>query len=245
MTASDTTVATAIPDTPGQPPEVSSVRMIMTMAGIGIISGILLVFTYMGTLPTIEKNKAEALERAIFDVVPGASSKLTFTPEDGRLRLMDPSEKPAERYYAAYGNDGELVGIAVEASGQGFADIVKVLYGYDPVCQCIVGFKVLATKETPGLGDKIETDPAFVANFEALDVSLSADGTTLANEVVFAKPGKKTNPWEVEGITGATITSKAVQKLINTSAMNVMVILQNNIQVLRDGNTSSQHTDQD
>jgi len=217
----------------------------MTMAGIGIISGILLVFTYIGTLPTIEKNKAEALERAIFEVVPGASSKLAFTPEDGRLRLVDPSEKPAELYYAAYDSEGQLAGVAVEASGQGFADIVKVLYGYDPVCQCIVGFKVLATKETPGLGDKIETDPAFVANFEALDVSLSADGTTLANPVVFAKPGQKTNPWEVEGITGATITSKAVQNLINTSAMHAMVILQNNLQVLRDGNTSSQHTSQD
>ena len=235
----------ASPAQPEAPPEVSSTRMIMTMAGIGIISGILLVFTYMGTLPTIEKNKAEALERAIFDVVPGASSKLTFTPEDGRLRLVGPSEKPAEKYYAAYDDEGKLVGIAVEASGQGFADIIKVLYGYDPDCQCIVGFKVLATKETPGLGDKIETDPAFVANFEALDVSLSADGSTLANPVVFAKPGQKTNPWEVEGITGATITSKAIQNLINVSAMHAMAILQNNIQVLRDGNTSSQHTNQD
>lgn len=235
----------ASPAQPEAPPEVSSTRMIMTMAGIGIISGILLVFTYMGTLPTIEKNKAEALERAIFDVVPGASSKLTFTPEDGRLRLVGPSEKPTEKYYAAYDDEGKLVGIAVEAAGQGFADIIKVLYGYDPVCQCIVGFKVLATKETPGLGDKIETDPAFVANFEALDVSLSADGSTLANPVVFAKPGQKTNPWEVEGITGATITSKAIQNLINVSAMHAMAILQNNIQVLRDGNTSSQHTNQD
>ena len=237
--------STASPAQPEAPPEVSSTRMIMTMAGIGIISGILLVFTYMGTLPTIEKNKAEALERAIFDVVPGASSKLTFTPEDGRLRLVGPSEKPTEKYYAAYDDEGKLVGIAVEAAGQGFADIIKVLYGYDPVCQCIVGFKVLATKETPGLGDKIETDPAFVANFEALDVSLSADGSTLANPVVFAKPGQKTNPWEVEGITGATITSKAIQNLINASAMHAMAILQNNIQVLRDGNTSSQHTNQD
>ncbi|MDH3399850.1 MAG: FMN-binding protein [Chromatiales bacterium] len=235
----------ASPAQPEAPPEVSSTRMIMTMAGIGIISGILLVFTYMGTLPTIEKNKAEALERAIFDVVPGATSKLTFTPEDGRLRLVDPSEKPTENYYAAYDDEGKLVGIAVEAAGQGFADIIKVLYGYDPVCQCIIGFKVLATKETPGLGDKIETDPAFVANFEALDVSLSADGSTLANPVVFAKPGQKTNPWEVEGITGATITSKAIQNLINVSAMHAMAILQNNIQVLRDGNTSSQHTNQD
>ena len=44
--------------------QVSSARMVMAMAGIGILSGILLVATYIGTLPAIERNKAAALERA-------------------------------------------------------------------------------------------------------------------------------------------------------------------------------------
>lgn len=228
---------------PEAPPEVSSARMIITMAGIGILSGILLVFTYISTLPTIQKNQAEALERAIFAVVPGATSKRVFTTDGDRLRLVEDGEKPVERYFAAYGADGALVGVAIEAQGQGFADVLKVLYGYNPDCQCIVGFKVLATKETPGLGDKIEKEPHFVANFEALDVSLGPDGQSLAHEVSYAKAGQKTQPWEIEGITGATITSRAVQNIINTSAKQVVALLQNNVQVLRDGNDSSRSAD--
>jgi electron transport complex protein RnfG len=132
------------------------------------------------------------------------------------------------------------VGVAVEAQGQGFADIVKVLYGYSPECKCIIGMKVLESKETPGLGDKIMTDPVFVSNFEALDVRLAADGSQPENPVVFAKPGKKTHPWEIEGITGATISSKAVTNIMYTSSMRTVAILEHNLQVLKDGNHSGQ-----
>jgi electron transport complex protein RnfG len=245
MTDSHTPAPTGSPAMAIEPAEVSSARMIATMAGIGIISGILLVVSYVGTLPTIEANRAAALERAIFEVVPGATSKTTFTVEGEILRPVKDGEKPAVRYYAAYNDAGDLLGVAVEAQGQGFADILKILYGYSPGCQCVIGMKVLESKETPGLGDKIEKDPVFVSNFEALDLSLGPDGDKPANPVVFAKPGKKINPWEIEGITGATISSKAVTNIIYTSSMTTVAILEHNLQVLKDGNPSGQLDQQD
>ena len=66
-------------------------------------------------------------------------------------------------------------GIAAEAASKGYADTVRVLYGYDLKCQCIVGIGVVSMRETPGIGDKILTDAAFLKNFEALDVHLSDD----------------------------------------------------------------------
>lgn len=219
--------------------QASSARMIMAMAGIGILSGILLVATYVGTLPAIERNKAAALERAIFEVIPGGASKVTFTPDGETLRPLVEGEAPAVRYHAAYDQDGALAGVAIEAQGQGFADVLKVLYGYSPDCRCIVGFKVLESKETPGLGDKIETDPAFTANFEALDVSLDESGAAIVNPIVFAKPGQKSQPWQVEGITGATISSKAVARILHDSTADVVIFLERNLQVLRDGSPSS------
>ena len=240
MTESHTPAPTGTPALAIQPVEVSSARMIATMAGIGIISGILLVVSYVGTLPTIEANRAAALERAIFEVVPGATSKTTFTREGEILRPVKDGEKPSERYYAAYHDTGELAGVAVEAQGQGFADILKILYGYSPACQCVIGMKVLESKETPGLGDKIEKDPVFVSNFEALDLSLGPDGDKPVNPVVFAKPGQKTQAWEIEGITGATISSKAITNIIYTSSMHTVAILEHNLQVLKDGNPSRQ-----
>ena len=82
----------------------------------------------------------------------------------------------------------------------------------------IIGLQVLESKETPGLGDKIETDPDFLQNFERLDVSLANDQSALANPIVPVKHGEKTHPWEVDGITGATISSVAMAKILNGSA---------------------------
>lgn len=226
--------ATAAPE----PEQISGTRMILVMGSIGALAAVLLVFTYFTTLPAIERNKAEALDKAIFQVLPGAVQKTTFTPEDGKLRPVTAGEKPLERYHAGYNQTGSLVGIAVEAQGQGFADVLKVLYGYDPGCSCVVGFKVLETKETPGLGDKIETEPSFTANFKALDVSLNADGTAPQNPVVFAKFGQKTQPWEIEGITGATVSSKAVTNILHDSTQRVIVLLNANLKVLEDGSPS-------
>jgi electron transport complex protein RnfG len=77
---------------------------------------------------------------------------------------------------------------------------------------------VLDSRETPGLGDKIEKDPAFLANFERLDVSLSKDGTALAHPIVAVKHGKKTSPWQIDAITGATVSSFAIGDILRDSA---------------------------
>jgi electron transport complex protein RnfG len=74
---------------------------------------------------------------------------------------------------------------------------------------------VLESKETPGLGDKVEIEPHFLANFEALDAKLNEDGTALANAIVTVKEGEKTESWQLDGITGATITSDAIGSILN------------------------------
>jgi electron transport complex protein RnfG len=76
---------------------------------------------------------------------------------------------------------------------------------------------VLESKETPGLGDKIEKEEDFLANFNALDVQLNADLTQVENKVIPVKQGGKTQPWEVEGITGATISSRTIGNILGES----------------------------
>jgi electron transport complex protein RnfG len=230
-----------IDDKPKQSPtqpvaeSVSSTRMILTMGAIGTLSAILLVVTYLATLPAIERNRAAALERAIFEVLPGAGSKITFASIDGQMQPVADSAEARPKYYAGYDQQGGFVGVAMEALGPGFQDTLKVLYGYSPDCACIVGFKVLETKETPGLGDKIEKDPAFVANFEALDVSLDPGGTNIANPLELVKPGQKTDAWQVEGITGATISSRAVTRILRASSAQTIAIIDNNLEVFKRG----------
>ena len=220
-------------------------RMILAMGGIGIIAGSLLVMTYVTTLPAIERNRAEALERAIFSVLPSASRSASFAEVDGEFRALAAEESAPVVYYAGYDAGGQFVGTAVDAQGQGFMDVLRVLYGYSPGCECIVGFMVLESKETPGLGDKIETDPTFTANFDALDVRLTPDKAQIQNPIVLVKPGQKTEPWQIDSITGATISSRAVATILHDStAVNVPVLMRN-LEVLEHGIPSDSTSETD
>ncbi|WP_455198810.1 FMN-binding protein, partial [Kaarinaea lacus] len=111
-----------------------------------------------------------------------------------------------------------LQGIAAEAAAQGYADTIVLLYGYNPDCECITGINILKSAETPGLGDKIFKDREFIANFKALDARLNEERNALNNPIVTVKHGKKTEPWQIDAISGATVSSRAVGKALNNSA---------------------------
>ena len=51
---------------------------------------------------------------------------------------------------------------------------------------------------------------------------MSADLKTLAHAIRTVKHGSKANPWEVDAISGATITSRAVGKAINDAAQALL-----------------------
>ena len=206
--------------TPTRDSTVSASAMIRTLGGIALISGILVVLVYQITLPVIQENRRIALERAVFKVLPGAVSKANYMlTEDGLIRL-DEYEKSSsgDTIYAGYDNSGMLIGLAIVAAAPGYADIIRVLYGYSIKCECIIGINVLESKETPGLGDKIEKDPAFLKNFEALDGKLDTEKLKLLNNIITVKHGTKKHPWEIDAITGATVSSKAIGKMLNNSA---------------------------
>jgi electron transport complex protein RnfG len=105
-----------------------------------------------------------------------------------------------------------------------------VLYAYSFELDAIVGFKVLESKETPGLGDKIEKEPHFLANFERLDATLTPNGDGLLHPIVTVKQGKKLEAWQLDGITGATITSETIGKILNNSANIWVPVLKKNSQ---------------
>ena len=125
--------------------------------------------------------------------------------------------------------------MVVEAEGQGFQDVIRIIYAYSPEKKAIVGFKVLETKETPGLGDKIEKDPHFLENFEALDVRLDADQKSLVHPIEVVKIGNKKDLWQIDAITGATISSKAVGRMVNKSAGERVPVIEKNLSLLKGG----------
>ncbi len=199
---------------PLQQKKTSTWEMYRAIVGIGAFCALLIVSVYQGTAARIADNKARFLNNAIAGVLPAVRSTVEVSLDDSGalIAATEPADLPA---FLGYGDDGELVGGVITAQAMGYADNVTVLYSYSFDLKAIVGFMVLETKETPGLGDKVETEPHFLANFEALDARLNEDGTALANAIVTVKQGEKTEPWQVDGITGATITSEAVGVILN------------------------------
>jgi electron transport complex protein RnfG len=219
------------------PPRTAAPRsgeMIRALAGVAAVSGLVIVMVFQLTLPTIKAKKAKRLREAVFHVVPGAQRVQTFRlEEDGTVAPLVGEDEKAVKFYAGYDAGGALTGVAIEAQGQGYQDVIKVIYGYAPERESIVGMKVLESKETPGLGDKIMKDPAFLANFEELDVRLTADGSGLAHPIVTVKKGRKVERWEIDGITGATISSKAIGRLLDASAQERVPEVTRNLPRLR------------
>ncbi len=207
----------------------SNSKMLKAMVGIGAICALLIVMTYELTLPRIENLKEDALQEAIFKVIPGISQTKAFKLKDGKFVELKDEKPNAETIYAGYNEENEFLGLAIPAEGQGYADIIKILYGYDPANQVIIGMYVLESKETPGLGDKIEKDENFKSNFVEMDVRLTEDKSKLINDIKTVKSGEKKNSWEIDGITGATISSRAIGRILDNSTNEWMPIIQSRI----------------
>lgn len=210
--------------------------MIRAMVGVGLVCGLLIVGVFIGTGPAIRANQAAALQAAIFEVLPSATKSASFAPrEDGGFEAVSEATPAGPRVHAGYDDEGRLVGLAIEGAAMGYADVIRVLWGYDPEREIVVGLQVLESKETPGLGDKIEYDPSFVANFDALDVALNAERSDLTHAVMGVKHGEKREAWQVDGITGATISSFAIASAIDQSGERWLPRVRRHLEDFRGG----------
>jgi len=193
-------------DKPPDAPAVSSTRLVLTLALAGLISGIAIIGIYEATLPTITINKARELREAVFKVIPGVTRMQKLVYKNGELVPTTKTEKDEEPIYGGYDDEGSFIGYAIPGAGPGFQDVIGLLYGYKPDQKLVIGMEILESRETPGLGDKIYKDAEFVANFREL---------LIEPEIVTVKKGQKSEPNEVDIITGASISSKAVVRIIN------------------------------
>ncbi len=201
-----------------RPKPTASHKLIATLGLISLCSGLLVVSVFEFTKPYIAENQRRALEAAVLQVIPGAVERREFilTPQGVWPRQDAPAE--GRLIHAGFDAQGQFKGVALQAAGRGYADVIRILYGYNPACECIVGMMVLESRETPGLGDKIETDQNFTANFRNLSAALNAERTGLAHEIITVRPGSRQAPGEIDGITGATVSANAIGRMLNESA---------------------------
>ena len=186
-------------------PEVSSFKLLATLALAGAAAGLLVVAVYKATLPTIEKYEAAKVETAVREVLKAPARWDTLYLKNGALTKVPGAEvKDLPKAYVGFDAAGKEIGAAVTAQEPGFQEEVLLMIGFEPPTGKLIGFKVIDEKETPGLGDKIERDTSFSHQFPGRVAPLKG---------VKARNGDNLN--EVQTITGATISSRAVIRIIN------------------------------
>lgn len=167
----------------------SLVKPVVVLVVICVITSALLAVTNGATAPIIAKAEKEAAMAAYAEVLPQAEGD--FEPVETSV------ESIAQVVKATNGT-----GFAVKALGRGYGGDVPVVLGFDAE-GAIVNVKFLQNDESAGFGMKLwdgnEAGSTFAQSLTGKNahVTLKADG--------------------VDGIAGATISSKAVVAAVNSA----------------------------
>lgn len=170
--------------------------------------GLLIAITNAAWSPRIEQNKIDKLNRLCGGLLPEAER---FEPTT-ELEIQSPKGKKVKsNIYMALSDVGECVGWTFNCKGPGFADKIELVVAVDKDFQRIAGFDCLASNETPGFGDRIKL-PNWRNQFVGVP----------AGKLQLVKTGdvKKIDS-EIVTISGATVSSEAVVKIINNSIAQI------------------------
>lgn len=208
--------------------------MIRLLGAVSLICGVLIVGTNLLTSARIRQNQETIMRNSVAELLPGIQKQIIYGVQpNGELKILPGLEEGGQRLFAGYDGSGKFLGVVIESSARGYADLIQAMYAYSPEKQAITGFKVVDMRETPGLGDRVRSDPDFLGNFRDLDATI-VDGKP-AHAVKVVKHGSKKNPWEIDAISGATISSRAVGKLIGTSVQDVIPVVRKNLDRIEKG----------
>jgi len=169
------------------------------------LSTILLVAGNAATKDAIHQRGLEDLQASFSEVLPAGSydNKLVETP----LQLAGDDGKPVTVYRGTLA--GQISALVWEITGPGYAGNIRLLMGIKPDGE-ILGVRVLAHTETPGLGDKIEAaKDDWIRQFS---------GLSLGNPPLEKWKVKK-DGGQFDSFSGATITPRGVVKAIENGLL--------------------------
>ncbi len=203
--------------------------MIKVLGTVSLLCGALIVVTNVSTIAKIHQNQGIVMRESVEHLLPGMQKEVIYGVEDsGELKILPSVQgENVKRFFAGYDASGKLLGVAIETSDRGYADLVSAMYAYQPEKKIITGFQVVDMRETPGLGSRIATDEKFAENFKELDAT---------HPIKTVKHGTKQNPWEIDAISGATISSRAVGRMLAKSVVEMAPVIEKNLDRIQRGN---------
>lgn len=186
----------------------SILRSGITLAAIAAVCTALVAFTYRLTDERIAANEQAWLEQSLQPALSG----LFFDSgvSESMLTVPAPHELPGSEdaiIYRVYSGEAPVAALFVVSARDGYAGAIRLLVGVG-VDGTVTGVHVLAHRETPGLGDQIESGKS--------DWVMQFDGRSLADP---ASDEWKINRdgGEFDQLTGASVTSRAVVKAVRNT----------------------------
>ena len=182
------------------------IKNTLILAAITVVSGLVLGAAYEVTKDPIAQTQAKQKQEACQAVYPEADS----------FEAMDVDQKAAKEAIKKMGTNAtvdEVYSAVMDGSEAGYVVTVTDKDGYGGDIQITVGIKkdgtingvsILSISETAGLGMKA-TEPSFYNQY----VNKKAD------KFVVSKDGGDGE--QIDALSGATITSRAVTGAVNTA----------------------------
>jgi electron transport complex protein RnfG len=182
----------------------------LILAVLAAICTAIVAITYRTTAPRIAENAQAHLERSLAPVLAGLeydgklSESTTIIPLPHEL----PGAEPVT-VYRVFADNKPVAALFVVSARDGFAGPIKLLVGIS-AAGSITGVRVLEHRETPGLGDLIDSSRSdWIQQFS---------GTSLANPEPSAWLIRR-DGGDFDQLTGASITPRAVVKAIRDTLL--------------------------
>jgi len=180
--------------------------LILTL--ICAISALALALVNDLTEERIAEQKQEAERRAVESALLNGGMICDNKPSENAIMIADWKNENGNPKKVCLGKfEGKVVGVAFTSVGEGYGGFIKIMMGIDRNGE-VVGIEILEHLETPGLGANIETK-SFRDQFGGKKLSGSPE-----NKLEVVKGRKAGKTWEIEALTGATVSPTGVANAI-------------------------------
>ena len=188
--------------------ERSVIKTGMTLAMIAAICTALVAATFQATQARIAANEKALLEQSLQPALSGTFYDSGVS--ESRIVIEPPHDLPGNGpaiIYRVYAEGVPVAALFVVTARDGFSGPIRILLGIE-ADGTVTGLRILEHRETPGLGDKIESARSdWVFQFE---------GRSLADPLPTGW-AIKVDGGEFDQLTGASVTPRAVIKAVRES----------------------------
>ncbi|MGQ9609691.1 MAG: RnfABCDGE type electron transport complex subunit G [bacterium] len=184
-----------------------TLKLVTTLTIVCLLSALLLSLVNSLTVERINEKARIEMLNAVTKSLPRDILQYNNDPSKDILIIKEwkgTDDKPKEIYVGKKNN--KPVGFAFTSTGEGYGGTITLMIGID-VSGKVTGIEIVEHNETPGLGANIESSKDFRDQFK--------NKGSNQEEFIVIKGRKPSENFEIEAITGATISSRGVVQAIN------------------------------